>query len=66
MVLRIADVDHAIRRDGLRSRPRVVIANTVKGKGVSFMEGVRSWHADLITPEQYARVMAELAPERPA
>ena len=40
--------------------PRMVVADTVKGKGVSFMEDVRSWHADAITPEQYARVVAEL------
>jgi transketolase len=25
-------------------RPHVIIANTVKGKGVSFMEGQLSWH----------------------
>ena len=47
-------------RDAPRRRPRAVIADTVKGKGVSFMEDVRSWHADAITPEQYARVLAEL------
>jgi transketolase len=47
-------------RDAPRRRPRAVIADTVKGKGVSFMEDVRSWHADTITPEQYARVLAEL------
>ena len=38
----------------------MVIADTVKGKGVSFMENVRSWHADSITDELYARAMAEL------
>jgi transketolase len=48
------------RREGLVAAPRMIIADTVKGKGVSFMEHVRSWHADTITPEQYAHVMAEL------
>src|SRR6185312_11074983 len=33
--------------------PRMVLADTVKGKGVSFMEDVRSWHADTINAEQY-------------
>ena len=51
------------RRGG--TRPRVVIAETVKGRGVSFMEGVRSWHSDAITPEQYARLVAELAEPLP-
>lgn len=50
----------APRRSGLSGPPRMVIADTVKGKGVGFMEGVRSWHADVITPEQYAAVMRDL------
>jgi transketolase len=48
------------RRAEADGPPRMVIAETVKGKGVSFMENVRSWHADAITEEQYGRVMAEL------
>ena len=40
--------------------PRVVVARTIKGRGVSFMENVRSWHADAITPQQYEMVMAQL------
>jgi transketolase len=48
------------RRDRPGEKPRMVIANTVKGRGVSFMEGVRSWHSDVITPEQYRHVMIEL------
>ena len=50
----------APRRADLSGPPRMVIADTVKGKGVGFMEGVRGWHADVITPEQYAAVMREL------
>jgi transketolase len=48
------------RRDRPGKKPRMVIADTVKGRGVSFMEDVRSWHSDVITDEQYGRVMAEL------
>jgi transketolase len=48
------------RRNETDGAPRMIIADTVKGKGVSFMENVRSWHADTITEDQYARVMAEL------
>ena len=33
-------------------RPTVIIANTVKGKGISFMEGVMEWHGGACTPEQ--------------
>jgi transketolase len=43
----------------------MVIAHTIKGKGVSFMEDVRSWHSDVITPEQFGRVLAELGEPLP-
>ena len=42
------------------AQPRVVIANTVKGKGVSFMEGNNEWHHSRLTTEQYNRALAEL------
>ena len=49
------------KRDTLSNKPRMVIAHTVKGKGVSFMEDVRSWHSDVITPELYKRAITELS-----
>ncbi|HEX9551227.1 MAG TPA: transketolase [Candidatus Limnocylindrales bacterium] len=47
----------AILGDG---RPVVVIAHTVKGKGVSFMEGHYFWHTRAIKPEEFDGAMAEL------
>jgi transketolase len=46
-------------------RPSVVIAHTVKGRGVSFMEGDYRWHSKPIKPEEFAAAMRELgeAPE---
>ena len=41
--------------------PRVVVANTVKGKGVSFMEGRAAWHGKPISDEDYRSAKAELA-----
>ena len=41
-------------------RPRCVIANTVKGKGVSFMEGKASWHHGVPNDAQHAQAMMEL------
>lgn len=46
--------------DPPRGRPLVVIARTIKGRGVSFMEGVREWHHSRLTKEQYDAAMAEL------
>jgi len=42
-------------------RPRVVIARTVLGKGVSFMENQLDWHYRNLTPELAERALAELA-----
>jgi len=51
----------APRRADALTRPRMIIADTIKGKGVRFMENVRSWHSDAITPAQFAAALAELA-----
>jgi transketolase len=51
---------------GTERRPTVVIAHTVKGKGVSFMEGHFYWHTRVIKPEEYAQAMAELGEPVPA
>ena len=42
-------------------KPRLVLARTVKGKGVSFMEASDGWHAGHLTAEQYQAAMAEVA-----
>lgn len=40
--------------------PTVIIANTIKGKGVSFMEGKSAWHGKAIDDESFAKAMQEL------
>lgn len=45
------------RRDG---RPNVVIARTVKGKGVSYMESRLEWHYLPMNPTQYEQAKAEV------
>jgi len=40
--------------------PKVIIANTVKGKGVSYMEGDPAWHAGHMNQEQYDKAMREI------
>jgi len=44
----------------VRGRPSVIIAQTVKGKGVSFMENSAEWHGKAPNPEQTERALAEL------
>jgi transketolase len=45
-----------------KSRPTVIIAATVKGKGFSFMEHDNSWHQKAPTAEQYNQALKELSP----
>ena len=40
--------------------PSVVIAHTVKGKGVSFMENEKKWHHGVMTREQYEQAVKEI------
>lgn len=44
----------------VKGRPSVIVAHTVKGKGVSFMEGQYAWHGKTIDSESYKKAMAEL------
>ena len=46
--------------DGAVGAPTVIIANTIKGKGVSFMEGKNTWHGKAIDNESFAKAMEEL------
>ena len=43
-----------------KGRPTAIIAKTLKGKGVSFMEGSVSWHGVAPNDEQYVAAMEEL------
>ena len=45
---------------GLREGPGVIIAHTVKGKGVSFIENQPGFHNAALTPEQCEQALAEL------
>ena len=49
--------DKAAKTKGV---PTVICAHTIKGKGVSFMEGKNGWHGKAIDDESYAKAMAEL------
>ena len=46
------------------SRPKAVIAHTVKGKGVSFMEDQAGWHGKAPNDEETQRALAEIASAR--
>ena len=56
----IADMRSNRRCKKLDKRPVLIIAETIKGKGVSFMEGKNIWHGQAISDEYYEKAMQEL------
>ena len=44
----------------MKEKPSVIIANTIKGKGISFMGNQYKWHSGQITEEQFVQGMREL------
>jgi len=44
----------------IKGIPTILIADTIKGKGVSFMENVPLWHGTAPNDEQYAQALAEV------
>jgi transketolase len=65
-VLEVDGHDHAVLRRALTAppprpgRPTVVIAHTIKGKGVSFMENTVLWHYRTARGDEFERALAEL------
>ena len=47
-------------RDGERTRPALVVAHTVKGKGISFMEAQPGWHLGWLHPDDERAALEEL------
>jgi len=48
----------------VKGKPSVILAETVKGKGVSFMEGKNTWHGKAINDEECKLALAELRGEK--
>jgi len=46
-----------------KGKPTMIVLKSVKGKGVSFMENVASWHGAAPNDEQYAQAIAEIDAE---
>ncbi|MCG5102205.1 transketolase [Oceanobacillus alkalisoli] len=54
----VATLDEATEKKN--GKPQAIICNTVKGKGVSYMENVVGWHGKAPNKEQYEQAMEEL------
>lgn len=56
----IEEIYSAFEQAKLKDKPTVIIANTVKGKGISFMEDNAGWHGKFPNDEQLELALKEL------
>ncbi len=55
------EIDQAIQQaKEIKGKPTIIIANTIKGKGVSFMENKAEWHGTAPNSEQLEQALKEL------
>lgn len=57
----IEQIYEAIEKAKLNNKPTAILANTIKGKGVSFMENNAGWHGKAPNKEEYEKAMEELS-----
>ncbi|MGN1277687.1 MAG: transketolase [Floccifex sp.] len=53
-------VDAYHKAQQCKGKPSVVMAHTIKGKGVSYMENEKAWHHGVMSDEQYNQAIKEL------
>ncbi len=59
-----SDIERAFKlAEECKNRPSVIVAKTIKGKGISFMEDDYTWHGTAPNDEQYEKAIAELDAE---
>jgi len=58
-----AQIDDAYARARSASRPTAIIARTLKGKGVSFLEDKPGWHGKTLDADQAKQALAEIGAE---
>lgn len=63
-VVEVDGHDHSALENALKARgtgrPRLILAHTIKGKGVSFMEGQLAWHYKSPSAEQLVQALEEV------
>jgi len=61
----VEDICRAVEEAKMTAdKPSLILTKTVKGKGVSFMEGKNTWHGKAIGDQEYAQAKAELGGDR--
>ena len=57
---KISKLYNAFIECNVKNKPKAIIAHTIKGKGVSFMENNNEWHHNRLTEEKYKQALQEL------
>jgi len=56
----VADLEATLKSGPSSGKPMCLIAHTIKGKGVSFMENQLLWHYRAPAGEEFKKALAEL------
>ena len=56
-IQQVYDAFHMPHEQG---KPKAIVGNTIKGKGISFMENNNEWHHNRLTQDRYDEAMKEL------
>ncbi len=56
----IKQLQETLHGERVPGKPMMVIAETTKGKGVTFMEDIAKWHHGVPSEEQFSQAMAEI------
>jgi len=49
-----------LSKKNMKNKPKLILANTIKGKGFSFSENSNEWHHKILTKNQYDKAINEL------
>ena len=61
----ISEIDRALSVNA-SGKPRAIIAETIKGKGISFAENEAEWHQNVLTKELYEKAVNEIKGDKNA
>ena len=56
----VSELVRAFEAAPITGKPKMIVANTIKGKGVSFMENKNEWHHNRLTKASYELAIAEM------
>ena len=56
----ISELSEILKKISEVGRPKTIVAQTVKGKGIGFMENNNEWHHNRLTEKQYQEALEQL------